>query len=118
MRSACSRRSPPKARRFCLKVLGKDDTPAATVPMPDSIRRLMRLGTLYRFEAIVDGMPRFQPVDRSGATRSPRSRRALNASGLNFDEVRTGAFLRQGRASAAGKPCLMIEKLYRRDRAA
>ena len=40
---------------FCLKMLGKDDTPAAEAP-PDSVRRLMQLGTLYRFQAIVEGM--------------------------------------------------------------
>src|ERR1051326_3417388 len=32
---------------FCLKMLGKDDTPAAEPP-PDSVRRLMQSGTLYR----------------------------------------------------------------------
>ena len=30
--------------------------PAASLP-PESVRRLMQLGTLYRFEAIVEGMP-------------------------------------------------------------
>ena len=41
---------------FCLKMLGKDDTPgdrAAAGKRP----ALMRLGTLYRFQAIAEGMP-------------------------------------------------------------
>ena len=39
---------------LCLKMLGKDDAPAATTP-PESVRQLMRLGTLYRFQAIAEG---------------------------------------------------------------
>jgi hypothetical protein len=96
---------------FCLKVLGKDDAPS-TVPMPDRIRRLMRLGTLYRFEAIVDGMPRSQPTDTLSATDIAAFEASLNRDGLKFDEIRTGAFLsKEGEAS--GKPCQMVEKLYR-----
>ncbi len=47
---------------FCLKVLGKDETPADGPP-PDSVRRMMRLGTLYRFQAIVEGLQNAKPVD-------------------------------------------------------
>ena len=42
--------------RYCLKMLGKDDT-AADTPPPEDVRRMMGLGTLYRFQAIVEGMP-------------------------------------------------------------
>jgi hypothetical protein len=96
---------------FCLKVLGKDDAPS-TVPMPDRIRRLMRLGTLYRFEAIVDGMPRFQPMDALSATDITAFEASLKRDGLKFDEIRTGVFLSK-EGEAAGKPCQMVEKLYR-----
>jgi len=35
----------------------------ATTVTPESVRQLMRLGTLYRFQAIVEGMPSAKPVD-------------------------------------------------------
>jgi hypothetical protein len=96
---------------FCLKVLGKDDAPS-TAPMPDRIRRLMRLGTLYRFEAIVDGMPRLQQMDALTATDIAAFEASLQRVGLKFDEIRTGAFLSK-EGEAPGKPCQMVEKLYR-----
>ena len=43
-------------------MLGKDETPAETAP-PDSVRRMMRLGTLFRFQAIVEGMSNTKPVE-------------------------------------------------------
>ena len=43
-------------------MLGKDDGAAATAT-PESVRQLMRLGTLYRFQAIVEGMPAAKPVE-------------------------------------------------------
>jgi hypothetical protein len=96
---------------FCLKILGKDDAPSAAV-MPDHIKRLMRLGTLYRFEAIVDGMPRFQTMDALTAAEISAFEASLNRDGLKFDEIRTGAFLSK-EGDAPGKPCQMVEKLYR-----
>jgi len=95
---------------FCLKVLGKDDTPAET-PLPENIRRMMRLGTLYRFRAIVEGMPSYKPVDPLTADEMAAFDASLARDGLKFDEVRSGAFLsKQG--NEPGKPCLMVEKLY------
>lgn len=96
---------------LCLKVLGKDDTPG-TVAMPDHIRRLMRLGTLYRFEAIVDGMPRLQTMEALTPAEIAAFDASLNREGLKFDEIRTGAFLSK-EGDAGGKPCQMVAKLYR-----
>jgi hypothetical protein len=96
---------------FCLKVLGKDNSPATTA-MPDRIRRLMRLGTLYRFEAIVDGMPRFQPADPLTQAEITAFEVSLSRDGMKFEEVRSGAFLSK-EGDALGKPCQMVEKLYR-----
>jgi len=99
-----------EAADFCLKLLGKDDTPSAAPP-PPSIREMMRLGTLYRFQAIVEGMPNFQAV----AALTPDDMRTFEASlasdGLKFDEIRSGAFLTKA-GNDPGKPCLMLEKLY------
>jgi hypothetical protein len=96
---------------FCLKVLGKDDSPI-TIPMPNHIRRLMRLGTLYRFEAIIDGMPRPQTLEGLTAADIAAFDASLNREGLKFDEIRTGAFLTK-EGEAPGKPCQMVAKLYR-----
>jgi hypothetical protein len=99
-----------EAADFCLRLLGKDDTPATALP-PANVREMMRLGTLYRFQAIVEGMPNSQPF----AVLTPDDMKAFEASlgqdGMKFDEVRTGAFLAKG-GPEPGKPCLMLEKLY------
>jgi nitrogen fixation-related uncharacterized protein len=96
---------------FCLKVLGKDETPADSQP-PESVRRMMRLGTLFRFQAIVEGMSNTKPVDPLTQAELSAFEASLNRDGLRFDEVRSGAFLSKG-GDEPGKPCLMIEKLYR-----
>jgi hypothetical protein len=96
---------------FCLKVLGKGDSPS-TEAMPERIRRLMRLGTLYRFEAIADGMPKFQPSQPLTAAEIGTFELSLARENLKFEEIRTGAFLGK-EGDAPGKPCLMVEKLYR-----
>jgi hypothetical protein len=96
---------------FCLKVLGKDETPADSQP-PESVRRMMRLGTLFRFQAIVEGMSNTKPVDSLTQAELGAFEASLNRDGLRFDEVRSGAFLSKG-GDEPGKPCLMIEKLYR-----
>jgi hypothetical protein len=96
---------------FCLKVLGKDETPADSQP-PESVRRMMRLGTLFRFQAIVEGMSNTKPVDPLTQAELGAFEASLNRDGLRFDEVRSGAFLSKG-GDEPGKPCLMIEKLYR-----
>ena len=95
---------------FCLKVLGKDETPADSTP-PESVRRMMRLGTLYRFQAIVEGMSNTKPVDPLTSAELSAFEASLNRDGLRFEEVRSGAFLSKG-GDEPGKPCLMIEKLY------
>jgi hypothetical protein len=95
---------------FCLKVLGKDET-AADSPPPDSVRRMMRLGTLYRFQAIVEGLQNTKPVDPLTNEELGAFEASLNRDGLKFDDVRSGAFLTKG-GEGPGQPCLMIEKLY------
>lgn len=95
---------------FCLRVLGKDTT-AATRPVPDSVRRLLRLGTLYRFQAIVDGMQHHRPVEPLTAPEIAAFEASLARDGMKFEDVRTGAFLNQG-GEEPGRPCLMVEKLY------
>ena len=59
--------------RFCMKMLGRDDTPADG-PQPESVRQLMQLGTLYRFQAAVEGMANTKPVDALTTERCGRSR--------------------------------------------
>ena len=94
----------------CRRVLGKDDTPT-TAPLPDSVRRMMWLGTLHRFQAIVDGMPNFRPLDQLRPDEMNAFEAALARSGLSFEDVRSGAFLdRPG--EPPGGPCLKIQKLY------
>jgi len=95
---------------YCLKVLGKDETPADSPP-PESVRRMMRLGTLFRFQAIVEGMATQRTVDALTADEMGAFEASLSRDGLRFEEVRTGAFLTKD-GNEAGKPCQMIEKLY------
>jgi len=96
---------------FCLRVLGTDNTPSPA-PLPENIRQLMRLGTLYRFRAIVDGTPKFKPVESLTPEEITAFEASLAQVGLKFEEVRSGAFLDK-EGNAPGKPCLMVEKLYR-----
>jgi hypothetical protein len=95
---------------FCLKVLGKDDSPADGQP-PESVRRMMRLGTLYRFQAIVEGMANTKPVEPLTNEELSLFEASLNRDGMRFEEVRTGAFLTKA-GDEPGRHCLMIEKLY------
>jgi hypothetical protein len=99
-----------EAAGFCLRLLGKDDTPSTALP-PANVREMMRLGTLYRFQAIVEGMPNFQPVAALTPDDMTAFEGSLASDGLKFDEIRSGAFLSKG-GSEPGKPCLMLEKLY------
>ena len=95
---------------FCLKMLGKDDTPA-TEPPPDSVRRLMQLGTLYRFQAIVEGMAvNAKPVEPLSKEETRVFEASLAREGLNFKDVSTGAYLRT--SLEPGKPCLTLETLH------
>jgi hypothetical protein len=96
---------------FCLKILGKDSNPG-TGALPDNVRKFMRLGTLYRFQAIIDGMQHYVPVDPLTAPEIAAFETSLATEGMKFDEVRSGAFLNKG-GEGPGKPCLMVEKLYR-----
>ena len=95
---------------LCLKMLGKDDTPATT-PTPDSVRQLMRLGTLYRFQAIAEGMPSAKPVAVMTAEEMRAFEGSLSREGLNFKDVSTGAYLSKA-SSEPGKPCLTLETLH------
>ena len=95
---------------FCLKMLGKDDAPAAEPP-PDSVRRLMQLGTLYRFQAIVEGMAANpKPVEPLSKEETRVFEASLAREGLNFKDVNTGAYLKTG--LEPGKPCLTLETLH------
>jgi hypothetical protein len=96
---------------FCPKILGKD-AGRTTEALPDKVRNLMRLGTLYRFQAVVDGMQHYVPVDPLTAPEIAAFETSLKTEGMTFDEVRSGAFLNKG-GDEPGKPCLMVEKLYR-----
>ena len=95
---------------FCLKMLGKDDTPAAEAP-PDSVRRLMQLGTLYRFQAIVEGMAaNAKPVEPLSKEETRVFEASLAREGVNFKDVNTGAYLKT--SLEPGKPCLTLETLH------
>lgn len=95
---------------FCLKMLGKDDTPVAEAP-PDSVRRLMQLGTLYRFQAIVEGMAaNSRPVEPLSKEETRVFEASLAREGLNFKDVNTGAYLKT--SLEPGKPCLTLETLH------
>lgn len=95
---------------FCLKMLGKDDTPAAEPP-PDSVRRLLQLGTLYRFQAVVEGMAaNAKPVEPLSKEETRVFEASLAREGVNFKDVNTGAYLKAG--GEPGKPCLTLETLH------
>ena len=72
---------------------------------------MMRLGTLYRFQAIVEGMSNTKPVEPLTNEELRPFEASLNRDGMRFEEVRTGAFLTKA-GDEPGRPCLMIEKLY------
>jgi hypothetical protein len=94
---------------FCHMMLGMDDSPPAGAP-PESVRHLLQLGTLYRFQAIAEGIPEAKPA----VPLSKDELRAFETSvvqvGLNFNEVNSGAFLKAG--GGPGKPCLTLETLH------
>ena len=96
--------------RFCMRMLGKDDTPADG-PQPDSVRQLMQLGTLYRFQAAVEGLANTKPVDALSAEEMRSFEGSLAREGLNLKEVTTGTYLNAG-AGNPGKPCLTLETLH------
>jgi hypothetical protein len=95
---------------FCLKMLGKDETPAATAT-PGSVQQLMRLGTLYRFQAIAEGMSNTKPVDALTTDEMRAFEASLAREGLNFKDVSTGAYLNTA-GLEPGKPCLTLETLH------
>jgi hypothetical protein len=94
---------------FCLKMLGKDDTPASAAP-PESVRRLMQVGTLYRFQAIVEGMPNPKPTEPLSTDEMRAFEASLAREGLNYRDVSTGAYLKA--SLDPGKPCLTLEMLH------
>jgi hypothetical protein len=95
---------------MCLKMLGRDDTPA-TAPPPESVRQLIRLGTLYRFQAIAEGMPNAKPAEALKADEMRAFEASLSREGLNFKDVSSGAYLNNVSAGS-GKPCLTLETLH------
>jgi hypothetical protein len=95
---------------LCLKMLGRDDTPATTAP-PPSVQQLMRLGTFYRFQAIAEGMPNVKPVDALTTDETRAFEASLAREGLNFRDVSTGAYLNKG-STEPGRPCLTLETLH------
>jgi hypothetical protein len=97
--------------RYCLSVLGKAETPEPMVP-PDDIKRLMRQATIFRFEAIGEGMSQFAPISPLTPAELAVFEASLARDGLNLEEVRSGAFLSKD-GNEPGRPCLMVEKLYR-----
>ena len=94
---------------FCLKMLGKDDTPAAAPP-PESVRRMMGLGTLYRFQAIAEGLPNAKPVEPLKTDEMKAFEASLAREGINL-QGRQHRRLSQGNAEP-GKPCLTLETLH------
>jgi hypothetical protein len=94
---------------FCHMMLGMDDSPPVGAP-PESVRHLLQLGTLYRFQAIAEGMPDAKPA----VPLSKDELRAFETSvvqvGLNFNDVNSGAFLKA--SGGPGKPCLTLETLH------
>ena len=83
----------------------------ATMATPESVRQLMRLGTLYRFQAIVEGMASSKPVDTLTKEETRAFEASLTREGLNYRDVTTGAYLKAG-GSDPGKPCLSLETLH------
>jgi hypothetical protein len=98
--------------RFCLRMLGKDDSPPDAEPPPESIRHLMGLGTLYRFQAIVEGGSNPKPAEALSGEEMKGFETALDQEGLNYKEVSSGAYMNQSDGDP-GKPCLTLEKLHR-----
>ena len=94
---------------FCLKMLGRDDTPAAG-PLPASVRQLMTLGTLYRFQTIAEGQSNTKPIDPLTKDETRAYAAALTHEGLNLKDVSTGAYFKEG--TEPGKPCLTLETLH------
>jgi hypothetical protein len=94
----------------CMKMLGRD--PGDTGPLPDNVNHLMRLGTLYRFQTIIEGMA--HPATVEPMTNDERSsfEAALSHEGLRMAEVSSGAFLTRVEG-APGQPCLAMERLHR-----
>ena len=95
---------------FCLKMLGKDSSPAEGAP-PESVRQLMRLGTLYRFQAIAEGMPTAKPAEALTGDEMRAFEASLAREGLNFKDVSTGAYLNDS-GTEPGKPCRTLETLH------
>ena len=95
---------------LCLKMLGKDDG-AAVPATPESVRQLMRLGTLYRFQAIAEGMPTAKPAETLTGDEMRAFEASLAREGLNFKDVSTGAYLNDS-GTEPGKPCRTLETLH------
>jgi len=89
-------------------MLGMDDKPPAGAP-PQNIRQLMQLGTLYRFQAITEGLPNTKAITQLSKDELQAYEASVVREGLDFKDMNSGAFLRAG---GPGKPCLMLETLH------
>jgi hypothetical protein len=96
--------------RLCMKMLGRDDSTAAA-PQPESIRQLMRMGTLYRFQAVVEGMSNTRPAEALSSEEMRAFEGSLAREGLILNDVTSGAYLNRGVAEP-GRPCLTLETLH------
>jgi hypothetical protein len=70
----------------------------------------MRLGTLYRFQAIAEGMPAAKPAEALTSDEMRAFEASLAREGLNFKDVSTDAYLNSG--TEPGKPCRTLETLH------
>jgi hypothetical protein len=93
----------------CHRMLGIEETRPAGPP-PESVRHLMQLGTLYRFQAIGEGMPDPKPAVPLTKDELRAFETSVAQVGLNFNDVNSGAFLRTN--GEPGKPCLTLETLH------
>ena len=95
-RRACFMRSAPRARAFASRCSARTTRPPATAT-PESVRQLMRLGTLYRFQAIAEGMPAAKPAAALTSDEMRAFEASLAREGLNFKDVSTGRLSQQRR---------------------
>ena len=82
---------------LCLKMLGKEDGATVTAP-PESVRQLMRLGTLYRFQAIAEGMPAAKPAEALASDEMRAFEASLAREGVNFRRLSQQLRHRTGKA--------------------
>ena len=72
---------------------------------------MMSLGTLYRFQAIAEGLQNTKAVEPLKQDEMKAFEASLAREGLNYKDVSTGAYLNKG-GTEPGKPCLTLETLH------